>query len=269
MLGVLESGSYNIGAVNLVRRSLVPSLIEVKRINDFRSNSEVELFETAKVYLAESETDLPREPLMLGIVSSRNYATVKGVIESLVRRVNSDCQIYVEEFEHPLLDINHSVRIMVGDRLLGYMGEVSAAGLKQFKIRTGGATVAELDFTVLEAIAVHTTIHQDQSKYQAISRDFNFIVENAVHWQDLESTVREAGGELCEAINYRETFRDEKKDGAGKKRLLMSVTLRSATDTLSGEQADEVCQSIIAACQKNHLRRAGCLKQVSGVTVPE
>lgn len=252
MLGVLEKESQNIGAVNLVRRSIIPSLLEVKRINDFRSNKVVELFETAKVYLAESKTELPREPLMLGMVSGRDYSTVKGVIEALVRRVNPECRIQVKEFEHPLLDINQSVQIMVGDRLLGYLGEVSEAGLKQFKIRTGGATVAELDLTVLEALAVHTTIHEDQSKYQAISRDFNFIVENAVHWQDLESTVREAGGELCEAINYRETFRDEKKDGAGKKRLLMSVTLRSGTGTLSGEQADEVCQGIIAACQKNH-----------------
>lgn len=252
MLGVLESGSHNIGAVNLVRRSLVPSLLEVKRINDFRSNTEVELFETAKVYLAESKTDLPREPLMLGLISSRDYSTVKGVVESLVRRINPDCQIHVKEFEHPLLDVNHSVEIMVGDQVLGYMGAVSAAGLKQFKIRTGGATVAELDVTVLESIAVHVTIHQDQSKYQAISRDFNFIVENAVHWQDLEATVRTAGGELCEAINYRETFRDEKKDGAGKKRLLMSVTLRSNTETLSGDQADEVCSKIISACEKHH-----------------
>lgn len=252
MLGVLERGSRNIGAVNLVRRSLVPSLLEVKRINDNRSSDEVELFETAKVYLAESKTDLPREPLMLGLISSRDYATVKGVVESLVRRVNPESRIEVKEFEHPLLDINHSVQIMVGDKVLGYMGEVSAAGLKQFKIRTGGATVAELDVTVLEKLAVHVTIHQDQSKYQAISRDFNFIVENAVHWQDLEATVRTAGGELCEAINYRETFRDEKKDGAGKKRLLMSVTLRSGTETLSGEQAEEVCQSIISACQKDH-----------------
>ena len=78
MLGVLESGSHNIGAVNLVRRSLVPSLLEVKRINDNRSNSEVELFETAKVYLAESATELPREPLMLGIVSSQVLCHSQG-----------------------------------------------------------------------------------------------------------------------------------------------------------------------------------------------
>lgn len=252
MLGVLEQGSHNIGAVNLVRRSLIPSLLEAKRINDFRSNSEVEIFETAKAYLAESKTELPREPLMLGMVSSRCYSTLKGVIEALVHRINPNSHIEVKEFVHPLLDINHSVQLLIDGKILGYLGQVSKAGLKQFKIRGGGATVAELDVTVLEEIAVHITIHRNQSKYQAISRDFNFVIENAVHWQDLETTVRTAGGELCEAIHYRETFRDEKKDGAGKKRLLLSVVLRSETETLSGEQAEKVCQAIVSACQKNH-----------------
>ena len=252
MLGVLEKGSQNIGAVNIVRQSLVPSLLEVKRINDFRSNSDVELFETAKVYLAESKTELPREPLMLGIVSSRCYSTVKGVIESLVSRINPACRLEVEPMEHPLLDVNYACQLKVDGHLLGYLGQVSKAGKKQFKIRAGDAVVAEIDTTVLEQLAVHITIHKNQSVYQAISRDFNFIVDNSVHWQDLESTVRTASGALCEAIHYRETFRDEKKDGAGKKRLLMSVSLRSATETLSSEKADATSQSIIEACKKTH-----------------
>ena len=48
MLGVLEEYSHNIGTVNLLRRSLVPSLLEVRRINDYRSNVNVNLFETGE-----------------------------------------------------------------------------------------------------------------------------------------------------------------------------------------------------------------------------
>lgn len=252
MLGVLEKGSKEIGAVNLIRRSLLPSLLEVKRINDSRSNSEVELFETAKVYLAESTTELPREPMMLGMVSSRDFFTVKGVIESVVQRVNPELRIDVTPFEHPLLDINNAIELKIGGELFGYLGAVSKTGLKQFKIRSGNATVAEVDLTVLEKNAVHIPIFKPQSVYQGISRDFNFIVDNSVQWQDLESTVRSVGGDYCKAINYRETFRNEAKDGPDKKRLLMSITLQSESETLSGEQAEEVCKTIVDACLKNH-----------------
>ena len=70
-----------------------------------------------------------------------------------------------------------------------------------------------------------------------------------MHWSDLQNAVAEAGGSLLETINYRETFRDEKKDGPDKKRLLMSVTLRSPEATLTGEQADAVCREIIEKCK--------------------
>ena len=82
--------------------------------------------------------------------------------------------------------------------------------------------------------------------------DFNFVVENAVRWADLESTVRAAAGSLLESIEYRETFRDQKKDGPSKKRLLLSVVLRSNNSTLTGQQAEEVCSSIVASCQSKH-----------------
>jgi phenylalanyl-tRNA synthetase beta chain len=85
-----------------------------------------------------------------------------------------------------------------------------------------------------------------------VTRDFNFIVENAVKWSELESTVRSAAGDLLESVEYRETFRDEKRDGAGKKRLLMSVVLRSSDSTLTGQQAEEVCKSIVSSCESKH-----------------
>ena len=85
-----------------------------------------------------------------------------------------------------------------------------------------------------------------------MARDFNFIVENSVHWLDLEATVRESGGELVESILYRETFRDPQKDGDSKKRLLLSVVLRAQDATLTGEQADEVCNRIISSCGDKH-----------------
>jgi phenylalanyl-tRNA synthetase beta chain len=83
-----------------------------------------------------------------------------------------------------------------------------------------------------------------------VTRDFNFVLDNDVRWASLESTVRLAAGPMLEAVRYLETFRDEAKDGPGKKRLLLSVVLRSASGTLTGQQLEEVSQQIIAACDR-------------------
>ena len=75
---------------------------------------------------------------------------------------------------------------------------------------------------------------------------------NEVRWADIEGTVRKTGGDLLESIDYRETFRNEAKDGPGKKRVLLSVTLRSSSETLTGERVEEISKQIIAECKQQH-----------------
>ncbi|MFT5300285.1 MAG: phenylalanyl-tRNA synthetase beta chain, partial [Mariniblastus sp.] len=251
MQGVLEDYSHNIGAVNLLRRSLIPSLLEVRRINEYRSNSDVNLFETAKVYLAKGNDQIPNQPTKLGIVSGRDYFAVKGVIETLLHNINPAATLVVSECSHDVLDNSQSAELRIGDQVLGWIGAVSKAAKKEFGLRSD-ATVAELDLAVLEGQAVLIPLHTNLSSFPSVTRDFNFIVENAVRWAELESTVRSACGPLLESVEYRETFRNEEKDGPTKKRLLMSVVLRSSESTLTGQQAEEVCQSIVSSCESKH-----------------
>ncbi len=93
---------------------------------------------------------------------------------------------------------------------------------------------------------------QPVSPYPAIDFDFNFVVAEAVRWDDLAKTVKQSAGSLLENVSYQETYRDPEKDGKDRKRLLFSVRLRSAEQTLTGEQADEVHRAIIDACQAKH-----------------
>lgn len=251
MLGVLEKASQNIGAVEFLRRSLVPSLLEVYRINEYRSNEEIKLFETAKVYLPCKDADIPDQPTKLAMVSEDDFFAVKGLVESLVNYVAPNAELSLHPCQHSLLDPDRSGELKIGKHVFGWVGEVSKAGKKLFALRSN-ATVCEVDFGVLAECAVLIPQHQNQSPYPPVSRDFNFIVENAVHWADLESTVKDAAGPLLEKVHYRETFRDEKKDGPTKKRLLLSVVLRSDSETLTGQQAEDVCQRIITQCGKNH-----------------
>ena len=153
--------------------------------------------------------------------------------------------------DHDLLDPDQSGQLKIGDQTLGWIGRASKSAKKLFRLRSD-AVVAELDLQLLEQCMVTIAQHENQSSFQAVSRDFNFIVENSINWDALEQTVRQQGGDLLEAIDFREVFRDEAKDGKTKKRMLLSVTLRSSDATLTGEQVDGVCQSIIRACEKEH-----------------
>lgn len=251
MLGVLEKASQNIGAVNLLRRSLVPSLLEARRINEARSNQDIDLFETAKVYLPVAGKPIPHQPTMLGVVTGKDYYALKGIVEAIVGRIDPSKRVSISKCDLELLDVSRRGTLEVDGKRLGFIGEISTSGKKLYGLRSQ-TSVAEVDLAVLEELAILIPQHVDQSPFPPMARDFNFIVENSVHWLDLEATVRDAGGELLESILYRETFRDPRKDGDSKKRLLLSVVLRSKEATLTGEQADEVCGKIISSCQNQH-----------------
>ena len=229
----------------------MPSLLEARRINEFRSNTDIELFETAKVYLPVKGQPIPDQPAKVSFVSSKSYAHVKGVVEAIVDAMSSSAQLSIANTDHELLDPDQSGQLSLDGKTLGFIGKASKSAKKLFRLRSD-ATFAELDLGVLNDAMVSIVLHTNQSSFPPISRDFNFVLENDVKWDAVEATVRKNGGDLLEGVEYRETFRDEKKDGKTKKRLLLTVTLRSADSTLTGEQADAVCKAIIDGCQKDH-----------------
>ncbi len=246
----LKSYTPTLKGADRLRLSLVPSLLDVRRMNESVSNPVIELFETAKVYLPSTD-ELPIEQRTIAISSGEGYLRLKGVVEGLVTALNLACRVEVYATSQTLLDADRSCELRVGDRVLGVLGELTPAALKSFKLR-GATTIAELNIETLEAIAELIPQHVPQSAFPAMSRDMNMIVDESLRWADLCDTVRESGGELLEDVSYQDVYRDTDRDGAGKKRLLFSITIRSSETTLTNEQADEIRDRIVAACVKNH-----------------
>jgi phenylalanyl-tRNA synthetase beta chain len=233
-----------------LRTSLIPSLLDVRRINESLSYPHDDLFEAAKAYLPRAG-QLPDEPWLFGMVSGGDFYQVKGVVEAILAELNPETQLEIADWRHRLLDAARSCELRLDGRRLGYLGELNAAGVKEFGLR-GTATVAEVQLTELHRIARIIPIYHPLSTQQPITRDLNFIVAEQVRWSDLSATVRSAAGLDLERIEFREEFRDPKKDGPGRKRLFFSYTIRPAEKTLTSDDADSIQQAIIAACGREH-----------------
>ncbi len=246
----LRASTPMLKGADRLRCSLIPSLLESRRANQALGNPVIELFETARIYLPQGG-QLPKEQWTLGLTSGNDYLHVKGIIEAIVDAVHPAVRLEVTETRQALLDPARSARLQLGNRLFGFLGEVTQPGLKQCGLRSA-TTVAELDLSVLVEIACLIPQHIDQSPYPPIERDLNLIVDEAVQWAQLEQTVRDSAGQSLERIRYQETYRDPQKDGPGKKRQLFSITLRSSERTLTNEEADQIRDQVVAACQQAH-----------------
>lgn len=232
-----------------IRRSLVPSLLGARKHNESVGNASAELFETARIYLPQG-TGLPSEQWTLTAVSGEGFLHLKGVVETLLAAINPALRIEVRDYQpayagrSPGFDISE---LQLAGKRLGFLGTVTAAGLKQFGLRKETA-ILEIELGSLVPLAVLIPKFAPVSAFPTISRDLNLIVDEPLRWSELESVVRASAGEFLDAAEYLDTYRDTAKDGPGKKRLLFSLTLRAQSRTLTSEEADQTRDAVVAAC---------------------
>ena len=233
---------------NCLRQTLVPSLLAARRTNETLSNQIIELFEIAEVYLPQ-KGDLPDQRRMLSLSSGGSFLELKGVLESLVAAIAPGAELTTVEYSAQLFATGRGAELRLAGKTLGYLGEVSAWGLKQLELR-GESTIAEIDLGVLIDAAVAIPQAEPLSPYPPVGRDLNVVVDEKVRWAEVEQLVRAGSGSLLESIAFQEEYRDADRLGEGKKSLLFSIQLRSAEQTLTNERADQVRDEIVAALGK-------------------
>ncbi|MBX7074292.1 MAG: phenylalanine--tRNA ligase subunit beta [Pirellulales bacterium] len=231
-----------------LRRSLAPSLLGARRANESLSNSDIELFEIAKIYLPRPAA-LPQEQLTLAFTTAGDFLHAKGALQSLLDELHVVAAMHVEPFSHRLFERGRAAQIRLGDQLFGYLGEVSPAGRKEFDLR-GAATVAEVRLQALLDLAQLVPQYHRTPQFPAIERDVNLVVAENVAWSAVEQTARQAGGRLLESVAYRDTYRDAQRLGAAHKSLLFSLVIRDPEGTLTSQAADAVRDQIVAAASQ-------------------
>ncbi len=224
----------------------MPSLLAARHTNEALSNPVIELFEIATVYLPRAG-ELPDEELMLALTSGGDFLAVKGALAAVVAELNPRIDLDAADAEVELFDPRRSCQLRLDGELWGYLGEVSGEGLRRFDLRAA-TTVAEVKVSLLSRVADLVRLWQPQPAFPAIGRDLNFVVDEQVRWAEIAAAVRASGGERLELLEYKDTYRDEARLGAGKKSVLMSITLRARESTLTSHEADAIRDRIVAAC---------------------
>lgn len=233
----------------VLRRSLVPSLLAARAHNMTQAGIDASLYEVATIFLPGSSQALPAEQSTLSFVTGQDLLIAKGLVEDIVAACAArKTPIVAQAHEHALFQRGTCTRYQLGPQILGYVGLISKATSKAVGVSQVTA-VAELDVQALIGVLEEIRRSQRVSPYPAVTRDLNFVLDEAVRWAQLESVCKSSGGELLQSVEYRETYRDEKKDGAAKKRVLLSLSFQSPTRTLTSAEVDAAVTQIISNCQ--------------------
>ncbi len=234
---------------SLLRHSLIPSLMVSRRENERRGSFGAQLFEIAAVYLS-TDKSLPQsqsEPMMIGLVSGRPFAEMKGVVEQLAARINSSAKVTCEPSSLPQFIPGRGAAVFLNGQSWGWLGELDRSVSDQLDLRDA-VSVAELDVSVLEVQANLVPKFQPLPQYQGSSRDLNFVLDDQVTWSSLEATVRGAAGPLLESVGFGGQYQG-KQIPDGQKSYLVTLLYRSPERTLTSDEVEAAQQSVIATCQ--------------------
>ena len=235
---------------NQLRQSLIPSLLHCRRQNERHGTLNAELFEVAKVYLSagEGKPEHEAEPTMLGIVSGRDFLTLKGVVEMIVARVcpqavltSAPCSL--KEFGH-----GRGAALQLNGADFGWLGELDRSVIDAVDLQEG-ASVAEINVNMLEDAFQAERVYRPLPKFPAVTRDLNFVLGEAVTWAQLEDAVTGAGGTLLQHVSFGGQYRGKGIE-TGHKSYLVSCVFMADDRTLTNEEVDAAVTQILTACEE-------------------
>lgn len=237
---------------SLLRRSLIPSLLASRLHNQQQSNRDVQLFETSNIYLA-SESGKPTEQFNLGLLGTCEVRGISGVFEEVLDRVCgrefAEQSVRKQTVSWSFLESNTGIEWFVGGERIAWIGQIGRSIADNMKLDTLVA-VGELNLDLLLRFARSVPQLKSIIPFPVVERDLNLIVDEPLSWQILSAAIKESAGPLCTGVAFKEIYRDNKRDGEGKKRVLLSLQLQSPTETLTSKQADDAIQSVLSTCKE-------------------
>ena len=254
----------------IMRTMMLPSLLQNLGRNTSRQSNDVRLFEIGKIFLPVADRPLPDENMRVaGVLSGRRHPgasllhfhdTVvdvydgKGIVESILREMRLAKAVTAVPGARahkvpPYVEPDSCIVFQAGDRVLGIAGKVIPEVLKSFGIKQT-VYFFDLDLDMMAGLEPEPKSFRPLPRYPSVDRDIALVVPESVAAGDLLAAVENAGEELVESADIFDVYRGKSIE-AGKKSVALTLTYRSAEQTLDDTTVNRVHERLVALLEKD------------------
>ena len=246
---------------NVMRQSLLSSVLEVVERNA-RIRERLAWFEVGPVFLGTGESALPDEPARLAFIltgprepagwqpadaSPLDFYDLKGTVSGLLDGLHVSGVTY-EPVEHPTFHPGRCARVVVGERVLGVMGEMHPLVRRRYEMPDSPLLAAEFDLEAVEAAIPDGYPVEPVPAFPPGLEDLAVIVEEELPAARVEQLILQAGGTLVTGARLFDVYRGEQA-GVGKKSLAYSLTYQAPERTLTDQEVAAIRQRIIRSLE--------------------
>jgi phenylalanyl-tRNA synthetase beta chain len=248
--------------MNVMRSTLVGSLLGVLRTNLARRATRVRVCEVGRVFRRDATaTDGPGrvagldQPLRVGALAYggvdalqwgvrervADFHDAKGDLEALV----APLQVELDAAPHPALHPGRSARVRIGGRDAGFIGELHPRWRQAYELPLA-PVLFELDVAALGEIGLpqHVALARQQSAW----RDIAVVAGERVGHDALMATILGTPGGLVRSARLFDVYKPAKPGGgieAGERSLAIRLEIRDDEATLNDERIDAVVAAVL------------------------
>lgn len=237
---------------SIMRTTILPSMLEIIARNYSYRNKAARLYELGKIYLPR-EDGLADEPkyLSLGAYGDGvDFFSFKGGIETLLRELRIADVKFEACTDNASYHPGRCANVYAGGKLLGVFGQIHPLVAANYGVDTEVYT-AELSFDAMYEMRGGIPVYQPLPKFPAVTRDIAVVCDEAVTVGALEESIRRGAKGLLKDVSLFDIYRGPGV-ALGKKSVAFNLVLRADDRSLTGEEADEDVQSILAALKADH-----------------
>ena len=237
---------------SIMRTTILPSMLEIIARNHSYRNKSARLYELGKIYLPR-EDGLADEPkyLSLGAYGDGvDFFSFKGSIETLLHELRITDVKYVACTDNDSYHPGRCAKVYAGETYLGVFGQIHPLVAANYGMDTEVYT-AELSFDAMYEKRGDIPVYQPLPKFPAVTRDIAVVCDEAVTVGALEESIRRGAKGLLKDVSLFDIYRGPGV-AIGKKSVAFNLVLRADDRSLTGEEADEDVQSILAALRADH-----------------
>ncbi len=237
--------------VSVMRKSLVPSMVNtiVKNLN--RKNNAARLFELACVYASgKTADDLPLQTrrLCFGACGEEDFFSVKGVVQELFREFSYGKEIVYKRSQKAYLHPTVSADVYSDGVLIGSFGALHPEIAQNCGLDKK-AYVGEFDYELLCGTFNKKVYYEAVSRYPSMERDLAVTVDEGVLCGDLIAAIKGAAGEHLKSVKLFDIYRGD-QIAVGKKSMAFNLVYSSLERTLTVEEVDGSIKNVLKALRE-------------------
>ncbi|HAL44892.1 MAG: phenylalanine--tRNA ligase subunit beta [Planctomycetes bacterium GWF2_42_9] len=233
----------NSKTANMLRSTLIGSLLEVFSRNVHAGTKNIKLYELASVF-AKTAEGKHTENSSLAAVCDADFRIIRGAVEGMIRNLSPSANITFEPTE--IFWANTGAKIIVNGNQFGVAGVIKDQILSTLDIKIANVCAAEINFDMVLGLQAEQIKAKPLPKFPSIVRDLSLIVDEPVQWSKIQEVVSTKAPAELETLNFVGIYRG-KPIPAGKKSVTLSLCFRDEDGTLKHEIVDGWQKDIVAA----------------------